>query len=87
MIKQRKEVIQMVIDDKELKIQKRAKVNGITCTWFRYPRLDVSFVLKNDDIVWAGAPILAKHEYDQLVSSCLEQIYQENIVEGSLAEI
>jgi len=73
------------IDDKAFQVLKKAQVNGKTCALLYHPRLKVSFVCQDDEVVYIGQRTLAPYEYDSVVKSCLEQIYQENIVEGSLA--
>lgn len=74
----------MFIDDKEFQFEKRAQVNGKVCSLLYHARLDASFVCKDEEVVYVGKRILAPYEYDNLVKSCLDQVYQENIVEGSL---
>jgi hypothetical protein len=36
-------------------------------------------------LVFIGSPLVARYQYDDLVKKHLNQIYQDNIVEGSLA--
>lgn len=75
----------MIIDDKALQIQKKSCVNGKVLTWSNHKIFDVSFVCDGDVLVFIGSPLVARYQYDDLVKKHLNQIYQDNIVEGSLA--
>ncbi len=81
----------MVIDDKELKVQKQASVNGTLCTLYWHPTLETYFVCKDDKVIHVGSKsssVYAPDNYDRLIKACLNQpCVTVTIVESSLAEV
>jgi len=78
----------MVIDDKELKVQKQAHVNGTLCTLTYHQRLKTFFVCKDTTVIRIeSSTYLAASAYDELIKVCLNQpCVTVTIVESSLAE-